>query len=482
MVRNEGQGPLPGSIADTIARLAVWGRRAPRGLARVEFVSEFARQRVVDGLRDALSQEAVPVHEIGLPREQPAVEIVRFVMARLRTLDKGMVSITGFATAFPDDVPLVDSLRMLNANRENLALYPLCQVWWMTSAFVDAFLRAAPDLDSWFMVRLQLTEVIEPPPGGKGLLDPRAVDKSPVNIDDARRRAASLAERFQRAVEAGASAQEQADLALAALESLVEAGAVDEARSLSDRWRSAIGRLVHESEPDHPDTARLLDHLATFYEICGEYTEAEPLFRRALAIREKTFGPDHRGTAASLNNLALLYMDRGRYAEAEPLYRRALAIHERVSGAGHPDTATSLNNLAGLYANQGRYAEAEPLYRRALAISERASGAGHPDTATSLNNLAGLFASQGRYAEAEPLYRRALAIRERVFGAEHPLVAASLNNLAMLYINQGRHSEAESTLRHALTMAERALGSDHPNTTLIRENFTTLRQAAASGS
>ena len=35
--------------------------------------------------------------------------------------------------------------------------------------------------------------------------------------------------------------------------------------------------------------------------------------------------------------------------EAEPLYQRALAIKEKALGPNHPDVATSLNNLAELY-------------------------------------------------------------------------------------------------------------------------------------
>jgi hypothetical protein len=34
--------------------------------------------------------------------------------------------------------------------------------------------------------------------------------------------------------------------------------------------------------------------------------------------------------------------------EAEPLYRRALAIDEASYGPDHPEVATDLNNLAGL--------------------------------------------------------------------------------------------------------------------------------------
>src|SRR5262249_59720486 len=104
---------------------------------------------------------------------------------------------------------------------------------------------------------------------------------------------------------------------------------------------------------------------------------------------EKVLGRDHPDVARSLNNLAALYQSQGRYADAEPLYRRSLAISEKVLGRDS-DVATSLNNLAELYRNQGRYADAEPLYRRSLAVSEKVLGRDHPDVSTSLNNLAAL--------------------------------------------------------------------------------------------
>ena len=104
---------------------------------------------------------------------------------------------------------------------------------------------------------------------------------------------------------------------------------------------------------------------------------------------------------------------RAATADAEPLYKRALAIREKARGTEHPHVATSLNNLAGLYYYQGRYADAEPLYKRALAIREKALGPQHPDVGQSLSSLAVLYYGQGRYADAEPLYKRALAILEK---------------------------------------------------------------------
>ncbi len=104
-----------------------------------------------------------------------------------------------------------------------------------------------------------------------------------------------------------------------------------------------------------------------------------------------------------LNNLASLYHDQGRYADAEPFYKRSLAIKEKVLGPEHPNVATGLNNLALLYDDQGRYAAAEPLYKRSLVIFEKALGPEHPGVATGLNNLASLYHDQGRYAGRAPL-------------------------------------------------------------------------------
>src|SRR5947209_2003532 len=158
----------------------------------------------------------------------------------------------------------------------------------------------------------------------------------------------------------------------------------------------------------------------------GNYAQAVQWAQEALRAAEATFGSEHINVATSLNALAVLYKDQGKYAEAEPLFRRALAIWEKVRGSG-------------------KYAEAEPLYHGALAVRERALGAGHLDVANLLNNLAQLCAAQGRYADAEPLYQRSLAIREKTLGSEHSFVADSLNNLAGLYKAQGKRSEEHTS-------------------------------------
>jgi tetratricopeptide (TPR) repeat protein len=95
------------------------------------------------------------------------------------------------------------------------------------------------------------------------------------------------------------------------------------------------------------------------------------------------------------------------FAEAEPLYRRALDIREKALGRDHPDVAVSLNNLAELYQSQGRYAEVEPLLQRSLVIREKALSRDHPDVASALNNLAELYRNQGRYRRSSMSRRSA---------------------------------------------------------------------------
>ncbi len=69
------------------------------------------------------------------------------------------------------------------------------------------------------------------------------------------------------------------------------------------------------------------------------------MLERSLAIREKELGANHPNTAVSLNNLAGLYESTGRYTEAEPLYVRAVEIVENNLGINHPSTQIFRTNL-----------------------------------------------------------------------------------------------------------------------------------------
>ncbi len=229
--------------------------------------------------------------------------------------------------------------------------------------------------------------------------------------------------------------------------------------------------------PDHLEIATDLNNLAELYRQQGKLADAEPLFKQALAIRQQALGPDHPYVAISLNNLAFLYNTQGKLTAAEPLFKQALAVFEEAFGPDHLYVANSLNNLAFLYKQQGRLDDAEPLFKQALAIRQQALGPNHPDVATGLNNLASLYLAQDKLADAEPLFQQAFAIDEKALGPDHPDLATDLNNLALLYYAQGKLTDAEPLYKQAIAILEKALGPQHPNFASCLINYAALLRA-----
>jgi CHAT domain-containing protein len=209
----------------------------------------------------------------------------------------------------------------------------------------------------------------------------------------------------------------------------------------------------------HPLVAQSLNNLASLYQAQGAYPKAEPLYVRALNIRQKALGPMHPLVANSLLNLALLYLNQGGYAKAEPLLVHALDIREKALGPMHPDVANSLDNLALLYLNQGGYAKAEPLLVRALDIDEKALGPLHPDVASTLIDLAELYQAQGASPKAEFLLSRAAEIRESQLRSSLAALSESRTRAVMTLV-QGEtenlvsfHVDASPSSPRALELA-----------------------------
>jgi tetratricopeptide (TPR) repeat protein len=248
-------------------------------------------------------------------------------------------------------------------------------------------------------------------------------------------------------------------------------------REAEPLFRKALAVREEVLGPRHPETAVSCNYLAYNLLAQGLAREAEPLFRKALAVRAEVLGPRHAETAQSYNNMAANLQAQGLAREAEPMYRKSLAIYEEVLGPRHPDTGLGYNNVAYNLQGQGRYKEAEPLYRQALAVWVEVLGPRHADTAQGYNNLAHNLESQGRAREAEPLIRQALAVWVEVLGPHHPDTALGYNNLAGNLEAQGRDREAEVLYRKALAILEGVLGPGHPSTATAYNNLAYNLQA-----
>lgn len=236
-----------------------------------------------------------------------------------------------------------------------------------------------------------------------------------------------------------------------------------------------------------PNTSVHAGHmsLALLYQDEGNFAEAESHYKAALVETERAELFPGRGFWCSTSMwLARFYVARQRYSEAEPLFQRALEIHEEEQG---PTSylPRHLQEFAKLYDLEGKYEAAEALYRRAVDVCERLHGANSPLTARGLDDLAAFCRARGRYAEAEGLYRRSLTIVEENVRSQAALwlkgwrslrnrkerearitlnqipISTALDRLALVYEDEQKYQEAEPLRRRSLEIKERAWGERH---------------------
>ena len=75
----------------------------------------------------------------------------------------------------------------------------------------------------------------------------------------------------------------------------------------------------------------------------GDYAEAARQFQVALPLA------DAGSLSTSLMNLAAVYDAQGQYTDAAPLYQRALVLHEQILGPDHPQFVEVLEANAAVH-------------------------------------------------------------------------------------------------------------------------------------
>ena len=144
----------------------------------------------------------------------------------------------------------------------------------------------------------------------------------------------------------------------------------------------------------------VLDALGRSYFGLGLYPKAEGDTGRARAVREKALGPDHPETLRTRNYLASVYFNAGRYAEASTLFESTLKMQEATLGPNHVDTLDSRDNVAAIHYVSGRYTEAIAMFEATFKAQAATLGPDHLSTLQNRSNLANIFVTTGRYDEA----------------------------------------------------------------------------------
>jgi eukaryotic-like serine/threonine-protein kinase len=159
--------------------------------------------------------------------------------------------------------------------------------------------------------------------------------------------------------------------------------------------------------PKHPDLASGLMNLGDAVSRGGDAKGAKPYYARAVAIMEAA-SPNNPELARFLDRLASVALEEKDLKEAQGLYERSLALRQKALGAKHIEVAESLSGLADCAFQDGRLQEAEALYEKALAVARKPDGGYYPSAYYALKGFAALLRAthrDTRAAELEGLVR-----------------------------------------------------------------------------
>jgi tetratricopeptide (TPR) repeat protein len=137
----------------------------------------------------------------------------------------------------------------------------------------------------------------------------------------------------------------------------------------------------------NPDNSETLNNLGMLYYELDDLVAAEPLLRKATALKPNN--------AYFHFNLSLALLGQEKFEEAEISCLQAVLIS--------PNFAEALNTLGNIQASQRKLDQAESSYRRAIAL--------RPDFAGTLNNLGNVLHEKGDFEAAIQCYEQALAMK-----------------------------------------------------------------------
>ena len=208
--------------------------------------------------------------------------------------------------------------------------------------------------------------------------------------------------------------------------------------------------------PDHVTSVATLHDMVQVERLRGRPAAAESLVVEARAILDRL--PDTGGDLPASNAFlhAMTLQDRGLHAEAEPHFRREIALQEARHRGPHGDVALAQSNLVTNLFRQGRKDEAADLQVAAIAML-RELGERGTTLATALGNTAFMLDDAGRHAEAEAYHLQYLELTAEIYAEEKPDRTGGRSRYFESLAKQGRWVEAEAQARAIIDWRARHL-------------------------
>jgi serine/threonine protein kinase/tetratricopeptide (TPR) repeat protein len=232
--------------------------------------------------------------------------------------------------------------------------------------------------------------------------------------------------------------------------------------------KQLLSRAVETIEKKFSDQplvmASLQNTVAGTYQELGLYTQAIPLCRAALELRQRVLGDTHLETLKTEIDLGSLLVDSGDLEEAEIHYLKTIDNCRKLLGEDHIETLRAINGMGSLLHQQGKLDKALCYCDEALEGYRRVLGDNHLSTLYSFNAMGSLLISMGKNEEALMYYRKAMDGFRRELGAENTDTMLLIGNVGTSLIAAGKYEEANVYCREAMNGFRHVLGNDHSRT------------------
>lgn len=263
------QSPLlqPGTVIEVYRRLSLWCQQAPDGMARVNYSSSFAKAQVMDLLRLSLKEKGIRLLEISLQVLENERELIQSVIEQIRSLKEGVVSLDAISIQNGEAI-----LQQLDLFREQIALPDIRQIWWIHPLMVNYLISRFPDLDSWFIWKLNLNE------------------KNQNSIDEAIHRSNVVLSRLRQAQVNGSKRYQLALLAHLVVDILQQAGATQLAKQRAEELLEDVD--VSESFGEYNSViVQALLAIADLYDVLGDHKKAIQISQRIALEAPELWDP-----------------------------------------------------------------------------------------------------------------------------------------------------------------------------------------------
>jgi tetratricopeptide (TPR) repeat protein len=237
-------------------------------------------------------------------------------------------------------------------------------------------------------------------------------------------RSATVSEQMDRAMAAGAKADESRQFSAA-----------------KDRYKEAVD-LGEKLKPHDPRLVNALDKLGNHY-LGQDPAAAQKAYERELQVAEELFGPQSANETPVLQSLGRNALIQHDYSTAEKFFFRAVDINVKIFGEANNKVAEALVQASSVYTVQKNYAKAEPYLLRAVRIDEALYGADSIGMVIPRSALCGLY---DHWEQADKLMacdEALLKVLEKQYGPNSPILASTLASEAKALRKTGHAEQAD---------------------------------------